>query len=58
MAMVVASAASGVMVGAAVHGDLAGADLAQAVRMRREPFSAAMEARASTVVLGNRRHGL
>lgn len=37
MAMVVASAASGVMVGAAVHGDLALADLAQAVRVRREP---------------------
>ena len=57
MAMVVASAASGVMVGAAVHGDLAAADLVHAVNARREPFSAAMEAEVSAAVLGDRRHG-
>ena len=58
MAMVVAAAASGVLAGAAVHGDLAVADLARAVRVRREPFSAAAEARVSALVLGDRRHGL
>ncbi len=58
MAMVVASAASGVMAGAAVHGDLAVADLAEAVRVQREPFSAAMKVRVSAAVLGDRRHGL
>ncbi len=57
-AVVVASAASGVLVGAAVHGDLAVADLAQAVRSRRDPFSAATEARVGALVGGDRRHGL
>lgn len=37
MAMVTASAAAGVMVGAAVHGDLTVADLADAVRRRKQP---------------------
>ncbi len=58
MAMVVASAASGVMVGAAVHGDLALADLARAVAERQEPFSAAREAANCEKILGDRRHGL
>lgn len=58
MAMIVAAAASGVGVGAAVHGDLAVADLARAVRERSEPFSAAMEHDVSTLVLADRRHGL
>ena len=58
MAMVAASAASGVMVGAAVHGHLAAADLARAVRARREPFSGAMEAQISEAMLGDRRHGM
>ena len=57
-AMVAASAASGVLVGAAVHGELAAADLARAVRERRAPFSGAAEARVSALVLGDRRHGL
>nr|WP_205707606.1 NAD(P)/FAD-dependent oxidoreductase [Kineococcus vitellinus] len=57
-AMVAAAAASGVLVGAAVHGELAAADLARAVRERRAPFSAAAEARVSALVLGDRRHGL
>ena len=48
-------AASGAMVGAAVHGNLAVADLAQAVRARREPFSVAGEART---MLGDRPHGI
>ena len=38
-AMIATSAAAGVMVGAAVHGDLAVADLAQAVRARRRTTS-------------------
>jgi thioredoxin reductase (NADPH) len=58
MTMVAASAASGVMVGSAVHGDLAAADLAQAVRVRRKPFSATMEAENSKAILGDRRHGM
>lgn len=58
MAMVTASAASGVMTGAAVHADLALADLARAVEARRAPFSAAIEAQNSATVLGERRHGI
>jgi thioredoxin reductase (NADPH) len=58
MAMVVASAGAGLMAGAAVHADLAAADLARAVAARREPFSAAMEARNSEGILGDRRHGV
>ncbi|WP_432520187.1 NAD(P)/FAD-dependent oxidoreductase [Kineococcus sp. SYSU DK006] len=57
-AMVAASTASGVQVGAAVHGELAAADLARAVRERRAPFPAAVEARVSALVPGDRRHGL
>jgi thioredoxin reductase len=56
--MVVASAAAGMMAGAAVNADLAAADLARAVRARREPYSAAMEARNSEAILGDRRHGV
>ena len=58
MAMVVAAAASGVMAGAAVHGDLAVADLTKAVAERRAPFSAAMEAEVHEAVLADRRHGV
>jgi len=59
MAMVVVAAGAGVGAGAAVHGDLAAADLARAVRARSEaPFSAAMEAATSARVLGERRHGI
>jgi thioredoxin reductase (NADPH) len=58
MAMVAASAASGVMTGSAVHGDLAVADLAESVRLRREPFSAAMEAKNSDTILRDRRNGI
>ncbi|ACZ20303.1 thioredoxin reductase [Sanguibacter keddieii DSM 10542] len=58
MAMVVAAAASGVMAGAAVHGDLAVADLAKAVAERRAPFSAAMESEVHEAVLADRRHGV
>ncbi|WP_084606283.1 NAD(P)/FAD-dependent oxidoreductase [Agreia bicolorata] len=58
MAMVAAAAASGVMAGAAAHGDLAAADLARAVEKRAQPFSAAMEAKATEAVLGDRRHGI
>lgn len=58
MAMVASSAASGVTVGSAVHGDLAFADLARAVRERRKPFSAAMEATNCEAILGDERHGI
>jgi len=58
MAMVSVAAGSGVMAGAAVNGDLAAADLARAVESRARPFSAAMEAKATEAVLGNRRHGI
>ncbi|SMQ74983.1 NAD(P)/FAD-dependent oxidoreductase [Agreia sp. VKM Ac-1783] len=58
MAMVAAAAASGVMAGAAAHGDLAAADLARAVARRARPFSSAMEQRATEAVLGDRRHGI
>ena len=58
MAMVAAAAASGVMAGAAVNGDLAVADLARAVAERRAPFSAAMESEVALAVAGERRHGL
>jgi thioredoxin reductase len=58
MAMVAVAAGSGVMTGAAVHGDLAAADLARAVEERAKPFSAAMEAKATEAVPGDRRHGV
>ena len=58
MAMVAAAAASGVMAGAAVNGDLAVADLARAVAERRAPFSAAMESEVAMAVAGDRRHGV
>lgn len=58
MAMVMAAAASGVMAGAAVHGDLTVADLARIVAERRAPFSAAMESEVALAVAGDRRHGL
>ena len=58
MAMVSVAAGSGVMAGAAVNGDLAAADLARAVESRARPFLAAMEAKVTEAVLGNRRHGI
>ena len=58
MAMVTASAAAGVQVGAAVHGDLSFADLNAAVQERLAPFSAAREAENCERLLGDRRHGL
>jgi thioredoxin reductase (NADPH) len=58
MSMVAAAAASGVMAGAAVNGDLVMADLARAVELRARPFSAASEAKATLTVLGDRRHGV
>lgn len=58
MAMVVASTASGVTTGSAVHGSLAFADLAAAVERRRAPFSAAIEAENTTRISGDHRHGV
>ncbi|MBF4635732.1 NAD(P)/FAD-dependent oxidoreductase [Agreia pratensis] len=58
MAMVAAAAASGVMAGAAAHGDLAAADLARAVATRAQPFSSAIEQKVTEAVLGDRRHGI
>ncbi|GGF42035.1 NAD(P)/FAD-dependent oxidoreductase [Subtercola lobariae] len=57
-AMVVASAAAGLMAGAAIHGDLAMSDLARTVNERRDSFSAAREAEKWDRILGDRRHGL
>lgn len=56
-AMVVPSAAAGLFAGAALHGDLAMSDLAEAVKERRDPFSAAREAENCQRILGDRRHG-
>lgn len=57
MAQVVASAAAGVMAGAAINFNLVEEDARAAVAARR-PFSAAAEAEAGERVLGERRHGL
>ncbi|MDF2442185.1 MAG: thioredoxin reductase, partial [Subtercola sp.] len=58
MAMLVASTASGVTTGSAVHGSLAFADLASAVQQHRTPFSIGMKQEHPIKVLGNRRHGI
>lgn len=58
MAMLVASTASGVTTGSAVHGSLVFADLAAAVERRRAPFSAMLEAENTTRILGDHRHGV
>ena len=57
-AMVSVAAGAGVVAGAAINADLVAEDAAAAVRVRAEPFSAAMEAAVTTRVLGDARHGL
>ncbi|OKI01348.1 hypothetical protein A6A06_17705 [Streptomyces sp. CB02923] len=57
-ANVLASAASGSAAAGAINADLVAEDTSRAVRARRAPFSAAMEARVCELVAGNRRHGL
>ncbi|PFG34618.1 NAD(P)/FAD-dependent oxidoreductase [Sanguibacter antarcticus] len=57
-AQVVVAAAGGLVAGASINADLVAEDTEHAVADRREPFSAAAEARNSERVLGNRRHGL
>ncbi len=58
MATVVASAASGATAAAAVNGDLVAEDTDRAVARRRDPFSAASEARVAALVAAERAHGL
>ena len=57
-AQVIVSAAGGLAAGASINADLVAEDTERAVEDRREPFSAAAEARNAELVLGNRRHGL
>jgi thioredoxin reductase len=58
MAQVVVSAAAGLGAATAINADLVMEEVARAVTAYRQPFSAAVEARNSTAVLGDRRHGL
>lgn len=58
MAQVVVSAAAGLGVAVAINADLIAAEVDSAVAAYRQPFSAAVEARNSSTVLGDRRHGL
>ncbi|MGH3517457.1 MAG: FAD-dependent oxidoreductase, partial [Haloechinothrix sp.] len=57
-AMVAAATGAAVATAAVMNADLLAEDVDAAVRARSEPFSAAMEARMTTRVLGERRHGL
>jgi thioredoxin reductase len=58
MAQVITAAAEGVMAGARINADLIEEETRWAVEGHFGPFSAASEAAASTIVLGDRRHGL
>ncbi|WP_078624573.1 NAD(P)/FAD-dependent oxidoreductase [Streptomyces monomycini] len=57
-ANVLGSAASGSAAAGAINGDLVAEDTRRAVRARKDPFSAASEARVCELVAGDRRHGL
>lgn len=57
-ANVLASAASGSAAAGAINADLVAEDTRRAVRARKDPFSAASEARVCELVAGDRRHGL
>jgi thioredoxin reductase len=58
MAPVIGAAAGAVTAGAAINNDLIAEDTRLAVERRRDPFSAAAEARNRVLVLGDRRHGI
>jgi len=58
MAQVVVSAAAGLGAATAINADLILEEVAAAVAEYRQPFSAGAEARNTTVVLGDRRHGI
>ncbi|MGO4782443.1 NAD(P)/FAD-dependent oxidoreductase [Cryobacterium sp. W22_MBD10_FK3] len=58
MAQVVVSAAAGLGAATAINADLIMADVSAAVDAYRSPFSADAEARNSSTVLGDRRHGV
>ena len=58
MAQVVVSAAAGLGAATAINADLIMADVSAAVDAYRSPFSAGAEARNSSTVLGDRRHGV
>ncbi|MEV6110050.1 NAD(P)/FAD-dependent oxidoreductase [Streptomyces sp. NPDC051940] len=57
-AQVGASAAAGALAGAQINADLVAEETAQAVAALREPFNAAMESEVTTLVTGERRHGV
>jgi thioredoxin reductase len=61
-AQVITAAGDGAAAAMAVNADLVAADVARAgadaLLMDEDPFSAAMEARVTEIVLGDRRHGL
>ncbi|MEH1102194.1 NAD(P)/FAD-dependent oxidoreductase [Micromonospora sp. CPCC 205561] len=57
-AQVGAAAAAGAVAAAQINADLVAEETRLAVAARREPFSAAAEARLCDLVLGERRHGL
>jgi thioredoxin reductase len=58
MAQVVVSAAAGLGAATAINADLILEEVAAAVAEYRQPFSAVAEARNTTAVLGDRRHGI
>lgn len=58
MAQVVVSAAAGLSVATVINADLIAEEIDTAVAAYRSPFSAAVEARNTVTVLGDRRHGL
>ncbi|WP_415976474.1 NAD(P)/FAD-dependent oxidoreductase [Rhodococcus sp. 077-4] len=57
-AQVIVAAADGTVAGMNINADLVQEETAWAVQGRNGPFSAAMEARVSDRVLGDRRHGM
>jgi len=58
IANVLGSAASGAVAAGAINADLIAEETRRAVQARKDPFSAASEARLCEQVLGDRRHGL
>jgi thioredoxin reductase len=58
MAQVAVSAAAGLGVAVGINAGLIAEEVESAVASHRQPFSAAAEARNSSTVLGDRRHGI
>jgi thioredoxin reductase len=57
-AMILAAAGSGLVTGAMINADLVAEDVAHAVAIRRDPFTAAAEAANCERISGDHRHGL